>query len=116
MGKRKTAERVTIGDYTWEENKLSPHEEQWVLVGFPGVSVRITNYGPGDSEYRSGWRIVAGASEKTKYASRDAAMADAGEVVQREARYKLERASAQMREARQVAEAAGIIEKKETTQ
>jgi hypothetical protein len=124
MAKKKANERTTVDGFTWEEfprhseplpgTPAASIEETWVLIGQGELnlwefSVRVNNYGEGDDEYRSGWRVVVGAPEKERYETREEAMRGAVKVLHREVKGKVEGAHARFKRLHTTATEVGAI-------
>lgn len=111
MARKRRAERVTVGDFTWEEHRLGsdPERECWRLL-VDGLHVSVTDYGEADSEYFSGWRVVEGGAPcPAPYDSRDEAMKGALGAMRSQARHHLERDGRNLERSRRAAQAVGLL-------
>jgi hypothetical protein len=126
MAKKKARknERVVIEEFTWEQfpvqgewlpgTSAAQIEDRWRLVGKGAlnlweVEIRVTDFGESDDEYRSGWRVLAGAPEKERYETRDEAMIGAVKIIHREVRARLEGAHARFKTYHDMAKEVGAI-------
>lgn len=122
--KAKQRDRVTVEGFTWEHfpvpgeplpgTPAASIQDRWTLVGKDALnpwelSIKVTDFGEGDDEYRSGWRVVAGAPEKERYETRDEAMIGAVKVIHREARAKLESAHKRFKAYHELAKEVGAL-------
>lgn len=124
MAKKKANERVTVDGFTWEQfmppgdplpgTPAASIKDRWTLVGKGELnlwefSVKVTDFGEGDDEYRSGWRVVAGAPEKERYETREEAMRGAVKVLHREVKGKLDIAHERFKRLHDLAKEVGAI-------
>lgn len=124
MAKKKANERVTIEGFTWEQFPVHGEplpgtpgasiQDRWRLVGMGAlnlweIEVRVTDFGEGDDEHRSGWRVVAGAPEKERYETRDEAMRGAVKVIHKEVKGKLDAAHERFKRLHDLAKEVGAI-------
>jgi hypothetical protein len=124
MAKKKAPERVTVEGFTWEQFKppgkplpgapAAAIKDRWTLVAKDQrnlweFSVKVTDFGEGDDEYRSGWRVVAGAPEKERYETRDEAMRGAVKTIHKEVKGKLGTAHERFKRLHDLAKEVGAI-------